>query len=199
MPTQQTPTPERSGELNPDPITGEPGAHPVGTGLGAAAAGDAGAAIGLAGGPIGAAIGAVIGAVAGGYAGKGVAEIIDPTAEDAYWRENHGRQPYAAADRSYEDYAPAYRTGYTGYREGQRFDDREADLRTEYEGGIQRSQTGEARTGDDPAAIPGTIQNNLSTHRLRWDDARAAARAAYERASRGKVEGTEVKPGPMID
>ncbi|NJL23055.1 MAG: hypothetical protein HC895_23115, partial [Leptolyngbyaceae cyanobacterium SM1_3_5] len=33
-------------DSNPDPITGEPGAHPVGTGIGAAGAGAAGAAIG---------------------------------------------------------------------------------------------------------------------------------------------------------
>ena len=33
-------------DSNPDPITGAPGSHPVGTGLGAAGAGAAGAAIG---------------------------------------------------------------------------------------------------------------------------------------------------------
>lgn len=27
-----------------------------------------------------------VGAVLGGLAGKGVAEVIDPTAEEAYWR-----------------------------------------------------------------------------------------------------------------
>lgn len=58
---------------SPDPITGEPGAHPVGVGVGALSAGVAGAAIGSIGGPIGVLIGAAIGAVAGGLAGKEVA------------------------------------------------------------------------------------------------------------------------------
>ncbi|HYC91623.1 MAG TPA: hypothetical protein VEO54_20555 [Thermoanaerobaculia bacterium] len=45
------------------PITGEPGSHPVGTGLGAAAVG---AALGAPFGPIGILVGGAIGAVAGG-------------------------------------------------------------------------------------------------------------------------------------
>ena len=57
--------------LNLDPITDEPGAHPVGTGIGATGGAVAGAAAGLAGGPIGAALGGVVGAVVGGLAGKG--------------------------------------------------------------------------------------------------------------------------------
>src|SRR5215207_7498638 len=99
----------RNRDMNPDPITGAPGSHPVGVGVGAAGGGATGAAIGTAvGGPIGTAVGAVIGAVAGGLAGKGAAEAIDPTAEDAYWRENHQTQPFAR-NRSYEEYSPAYR------------------------------------------------------------------------------------------
>src|SRR5436853_4858610 len=80
-------------DTNPDAITGAPGSHPVGTGLGAAAAGAAGAAIGSvipgAGTVVGGVVGAVVGAVAGGLAGKGVAEAVNPTAEDAYWRNEH--------------------------------------------------------------------------------------------------------------
>ena len=69
---------------NPDPITGEPGAHPVGVGVGALSAGAAGAAIGSIGGPIGVLIGAAIGAVAGGLAGKEVAATTEtPTVVDA--------------------------------------------------------------------------------------------------------------------
>lgn len=74
----------RSGNANRDPITGEPGSHPVGTGVGAAAGGvAAGAAVGTVAGPVGTAVGAVVGAVAGGLAGKGVAEKVDPTLPDA--------------------------------------------------------------------------------------------------------------------
>ena len=72
---------ERGKDLNEDPITGEPGSHPVGTGLGAAGGAAAGAALGTAvGGPIGTVVGGIIGAVTGGLAGKDVAENLDPTA-----------------------------------------------------------------------------------------------------------------------
>ena len=99
-------------DLNPDPITGEPGAHPVGTGLGALAGGAAaGAAVGTVAGPIGTAIGAVVGAVVGGLAGKAVAEGFDPTVEHAYWKEEHARQPYYVEGYTYEDYGPAYELG----------------------------------------------------------------------------------------
>src|SRR5690242_20849258 len=80
---------------NPDPITGAPGSHPVGTGLGAAAGGlAAGAAVGTVAGPVGSVVGAAVGAIAGGLAGKGIAELIDPTAEEAYWRDNYATRPY---------------------------------------------------------------------------------------------------------
>ena len=49
---------------NRDPITGEPGSHPLGTGLGSAGGAAAGAAIGAIGGPIGMAVGGVIAIVA---------------------------------------------------------------------------------------------------------------------------------------
>src|SRR6476661_8335405 len=76
-------------ESNPDPITGAPGAHPVGVGLGAAAGGiAAGAAAGtLAAGPIGTVVGAAIGAVVGGLAGKGAAESMNPTQDLPSHRE----------------------------------------------------------------------------------------------------------------
>src|SRR5918912_1086497 len=92
-------------DMNRDPLSGAPGAHPVGTGVGAAAGGlAAGAAAGTVAGPVGTLVGAAIGAVAGGLAGKGVAEMIDPTAEDAYWQDNYRSRPYYAADYSYDDY-----------------------------------------------------------------------------------------------
>lgn len=78
----------RHAGTNPDPITGAPGAHPVGVGLGAAAGGiaggiAAGAAVGtVAAGPVGTVVGAAVGAIAGGLGGKAVAEHFDPTAEE---------------------------------------------------------------------------------------------------------------------
>src|SRR5678816_3521861 len=106
-------------DRNPDPIAGAPGSHPIGTGIGAAGAGAAGAAIGSVvpgvGTVVGGAVGAVVGAVAGGLAGKAVAEAVNPTEEDAYWRDNFSSRPYAAgSDYTYEDdFSPAYRHGYT--------------------------------------------------------------------------------------
>src|SRR3954451_20602456 len=100
-------------DRNEDPISGAPGAHPVGVGVGTAAGGAAaGMAAGVAAGPVGAVVGAVVGGVAGGLAGKAVAEKIDPTAENAYWSENYRSRPYADKGRSYSDYQPAYRYGW---------------------------------------------------------------------------------------
>ena len=75
----------RGTDSNPDPITGQPGAIPVGTGVGAALAGAAPAPRAAWSAAQWRVVGAVIGGVAGGLAGKGVAESIDPTVEDRYW------------------------------------------------------------------------------------------------------------------
>jgi hypothetical protein len=151
-------------DANRDPITGAPGAHPVGTGVGAAGGGAAGAAIGTAvGGPIGGAIGLAAGAIAGGLAGKAAGEAVDPTREDAYWRENYRKEPYVTSGRAYDDYQGAYRTGYEGYSKygssKRRYEDVEPDLRRDYE------------------------QSPLSS-RMSWEEARPAARAAWHRLER---------------
>lgn len=70
--------------LNLDPITGAPGSHPIGTGIGATGGAAAGMAIGsMVAGPLGSAVGGAVGALAGGLAGKGVGEAVNPTAEVA--------------------------------------------------------------------------------------------------------------------
>src|SRR5688572_377340 len=105
--------PKAGKDANRDPITGAPGSHPVGTGLGAAAGGmAAGAAAGTVAGPVGTAIGAAVGAVAGGLAGKGIAEKIDPTVEDAYWAGQYEKEAYYDKRYSFQDYQPGYRTGW---------------------------------------------------------------------------------------
>ncbi len=151
-------------DANRDPISGAPGAHPVGVGIGAVAGGAAaGAATGTVAGPVGTVIGAAVGAVVGGLAGKGVAEKIDPTAEDAYWRENYVHEPYYESGRTYDDYAPAYRAGYETrsryYSEPRTFEEVERDIEAEY----NRRRTA----------------NGLS-----WDKARTPARAAWDRIER---------------
>lgn len=159
--------PDKDPDLNPDPITGAPGSHPVGTGVGAAAGGvggmAAGAAIGAAvsgpAAPIGAAIGAAAGAVAGGLAGKGVAEKIDPTIEDDYWRQHHPDRPYAEPSYTYEmDYRPAYQYGWSSRSDypDRQFGEVESDLERGWEGAKGQS-------------------------RLSWDKAKYATREAWHR------------------
>lgn len=148
--------------LNPDPITGQPGSHPLGTGLGAASVGAVATAVGGAvGGPVGAAVGAAVGAVAGGLAGKRAAEAIDPTAEQTYWRDNYTSRPYYETGRTYEDYEPAYRTGYENYPnyQGRAYHEVEPELQRDYE----RRHGG---TG------------------LAWEKAKHATRDAWDRVER---------------
>ncbi len=159
-----------SRNANRDPLTNEPGAHPVGTGLGAAGGAVAGAAAGSLGGPIGAAIGGVAGAVAGGLAGKAAAESVNPTAEDAYWRSTYDREPYYESGRSYDEYRPAYELGWSARDryQGQPFDAVEPQLARDW---------GQAR----------------SSSPLEWEIARPATRAAWDRVDRG--EATRYAPG----
>ncbi len=161
---EQNLTDKTKADRNADPITGEPGAHPVATGLGAAGAGLAGAAIGTAvAGPVGTIVGAVVGAVAGGYGGKAAGEAIDPTVEDAYWREAHGRQSYGAGTE-FDTYHPAYRVGYEGaarhIEDGMSFEDSEEELRTAYDAGAPR---------------------------VTWMQARSASRAAWDRVAQRRA------------
>jgi hypothetical protein len=149
---------------NRDPITGAPGAHPVGTGLGAALGGAAaGAVTGTVAGPIGTVIGAAAGAIIGGLAGKGVAETVDPTVENAYWRDNFTQRPYVASEASFDDYGPAYVYGlHSSQKYADRgFDDIEPDL------------------GRDWGSASGTSS-------LSWARARDASRDAWERARMGR-------------
>jgi len=96
-----------------DPLATTPEAKPVDSGIDAALGGAAvGAATGtIAAGPVGTVIGATVGAIIGGLAGKSDAKSIDPSREEAYWRENFIGQPYVDAGASYDDYGPAYGYG----------------------------------------------------------------------------------------
>jgi uncharacterized protein YjbJ (UPF0337 family) len=127
------PTPDS----NPDPITGEKGSHPIGVATGGAGGAATGAAIGGAvGGPVGAAVGAAVGAVAGGLAGKGVAEAVNPTVEEAYWREEYTNRPYYKKGTEYDTYQPYYKYGYESASrpefQGKKFEDVESQLETEW-------------------------------------------------------------------
>ena len=124
-------------DLNADPITGEPGAHPVATGLGSAGGAAAGAAIGAIGGPLGMLIGGAIGAIAGGMAGSAAGEAVDPTFEEAYWREQHVNTDYYHEQYDYDtDYHPAYAVGYAmrnQYPKETTFEEVETQLQRKWE------------------------------------------------------------------
>ena len=161
MNDETNPTVKHSGS-HLDPITGEPGAHPVGTGVGAAGAGAVGAAIGAVAGPVGVVAGTAIGAVVGGLAGKSVAEQIDPTNEDGYWQQHHAKQVYGNHG-SYDRYKMAYRTGYEGVgRHGieKSYFDVEDDLKSAYE-------------------------KSKEAGGVTWEHAKHATRAAFDRARAG--------------
>jgi hypothetical protein len=148
------------GDRNPDPLTNEAGSHPVETGVGAAVAGAAsGLAVGAVTGPVGAAIGAAAGAIVGGLAGKGVGEMIDPTTDDTWLRDNFTTRPYVRQGETFESYVPAYRYGAEAESRysGRSFDELESEI-----------------SGD---------WGKLKEHGNRsWQDARGAVRDAYERS-----------------
>ncbi len=146
-------------ELKRDPITGTPGAHPLGTTAGAASGAVAGGVAGMAvGGPVGGLVGIAVGAVAGGMAGTSAAEAVNPTAEETFWRETYVREPYYVKGKAFEYYAPGFRAGWEGRvrHDGRSFEHAEADLKAGYD--LSKSEL-------DPA----------------WQDVRPAARAAWHR------------------
>ncbi|MBI5275210.1 MAG: PA2169 family four-helix-bundle protein [Burkholderiales bacterium] len=145
-------------DLNRDPITDEPGSHPVGTGLGAAGGAAAGASVGAMAGPVGMVLGGAVGAVAGGFAGKAAAERVNPTAEETHWRERYTGEPYYRTGNTFDDYGPAYRLGVTGG--------------TDYE---------ESDWSSIEPRLAAEWQSKRESSRLTWEDARPASRAAWDR------------------
>jgi hypothetical protein len=148
-------------DSNPDPITGEPGAHPIGVAGGATGGALAGAAVGALGGPVGAVVGGAVGAVAGGLAGKAAGEAVNPTEEDRYWRENHASRPYFKSGRTYDDYRPAYAYGW------------ESASRPEYHGRQFEDVESDLGRGWDKAK---------GTTRAEWSEMKQATRDAFDRA-----------------
>ena len=88
--------------------------------------------------------------------------VFNPTAEEAYWRDAFRREPYYRTEFTYEDYSPAYRVGYTGpVRRSGEFESLEGELKNDFDQVRGRS-------------------------RLRWEEAREAARAAWRRTQRNE-------------
>jgi len=107
---------------------------------------------------VGAVVGGIVGAVAGGLAGKGVAEMVDPTVETAYWQDTYVSQPYYVDGRDWKFYEPAYRVGWEGRTryDGQDFEDVEDALEADY-------------------------RHYSNSREIPWDDVRPATRAAWDR------------------
>jgi hypothetical protein len=132
-------------DANRDPLTKEPGSHPIGTAAGSSGGAAAGAVLGAAvGGPAGALVGGAIGAVAGGAAGHKAGEKVNPTVEDAYWRENYTSRPYVDRSTDYTEYQPAYKYGWESRTRfaDRKFDEVESDLERGWESAKGRSRLG---------------------------------------------------------
>jgi len=160
----------RDENSHPDPITGAPGFHPIGTGVGAAGGGLAGAAAGAAIGSvvpgigtiIGGVVGTIAGATGGGYAGHALAENVDPSVEDTYWRENYSSRPYIEKGTDYTEYAPAYRYGWESKANNpdMAFDQAEPHLEKNW-------------SSAEPKA------------KMEWDKAKFAVKDAWDRVAHG--------------
>ena len=143
---------------NRDPVSHEPAAHPKSVAAGATGGAVAGAVIGSIGGPAGVIAGAALGGVAGGIAGKVIAEGLNPSVEDNYWRANYSSRPYVAKDASYEAYRDAYRYGWESRN---RFTDAEWDAKE-----AELARGWEAARGNSE---------------LDWTTAKSATREAWDR------------------
>jgi hypothetical protein len=109
---------------------------------------------------VGTLVGGVVGAVAGGLAGEGLAEAINPSVEDDYWRRNYTSRPYVVAGARYDTYRRAYEYGWQAYQKNptRTFEEMEPQLREEW-----------GRGGPEG---------------LTWDDAKDAVRDAWHRVER---------------
>jgi hypothetical protein len=109
---------------------------------------------------VGTLAGAAVGAGVGGLAGKGVAEAIDPTREEAYWHSNFTGRSYVEGGSTFDDYGPAYGYGVESFARypGRVFDDVEPDLSRGWSSG-------------------------RGTSSLSWDHAKHAVRDAWNRVS----------------
>jgi hypothetical protein len=108
--------------------------------------------------------GAVVGAVAGAVVGKAAAEVINPTVETKYWKENHASRLYADPKLDYDQYGPAYQYGWESFgtrgKGGKTFESVESELGRGWD-----KARGESR--------------------LVWDQARAAVAGCMEQGGAG--------------
>ena len=107
--------------------------------------------------------GGAAGAAAGAAAAlrKAAPPNVDAGLEEAYWREHYAGEPYFDAIYTFEDYLPAFRTGWEGRAKyaGRSVEDVERDLKADFHW-------------------------NRGQSRLLWGQAREAVRAAWGRIDR---------------
>jgi hypothetical protein len=90
-------------------------------------------------------------------------ELVNPTVEDAYWRENFKTRAYASGD-TYDRWRAAYRYGWHSYTQhrGQPFDEVEPAMQHEWD-------------------------NSKDGSLLTWEKAKDASRDAWARAEIGTI------------
>ncbi|WP_273601230.1 hypothetical protein [Roseateles albus] len=103
--------------------------------------------------------GSEVGPIVAGAAARAVA-AVDPSREDAYWRENYANSSYVQQGSNFDDYGPAYGFGVQAFGRypGQSFDEAEPSLAGEW-------------------------PDSRGASKLSWDQARHAVRAAWHRLS----------------
>jgi uncharacterized protein (TIGR02284 family) len=94
---------------------------------------------------------------------------VNPTAEEAYWRDNYTQEPYYEKGREWDEYAPAYRHGVSARTRYPDWETAEPQLASEWES---------ARGGSS----------------LSWPQAQPASRAAWDRLD-AYGTGDRVVPG----
>ena len=95
-----------------------------------------------------------------------------PLSEADYWREVHRREPYYESGRSFEDYSTAYELGWVSYN----------------------LYGGEFDTAERVLANDWVMRKGVSA--LAWDEARPAARAAWQRAHNASSIATDGTAAP---
>ena len=114
----------------------------------------------IAGKTLAGAVGTAAGLAAGTAAavmGKGPEKKVEPANEELYWREHFAAEPYVDAAYQFDDYLPAWRTGWEG--------------RTKY---------GSRGFDDALRDLEGDFYWNRGKSRLTWQQALPAVRAGWE-------------------
>ncbi|MGY0557585.1 hypothetical protein [Lysobacter sp. A421] len=76
--------------------------------------------------------------------GDNPTRLLDETSQQDYWKNQYSKEGYYEAGRTYDEYDPAYRTGYQGQQryQGKTFDQAEPELKSDYEQARGQSQLG---------------------------------------------------------